>query len=46
MAIYYTTDGGLGDKTDKRILELFVTGGFSKHNGREFAISDWPDGQT
>jgi hypothetical protein len=35
--------GGLGDKTDKRIVEVFVTNELSRERGRVFTVTEWPD---
>jgi hypothetical protein len=43
VGLYYTAEGGLGPKTDKRIIEVFLKEAFSKLHKREFSIKEWPD---
>ena len=43
MGLYYSAEGGLGPKTDKRIIEVFLKEAFSKLHGREFTIRELPD---
>ena len=39
MGLYYTAEGGLGPKTDKRIIEVFLKEAFSKLHGCEIVES-------
>ena len=35
--------GELGDKTDKRIVEVFVINELSRVRGEAFTVTEWPD---
>jgi hypothetical protein len=43
MGLYYTAEGDLGPKSDKRVIEVFLKEAFSKLHGREFTVRELPD---